>query len=529
MRPFLFAALVLTACSPPPSPVDGGTPDGGPDAGPPLPEKPQLTVDRDALRFGGEFNTGVLVGTAPQQHLSIINGGQGALTLGSVTVGGTDATAFTVTSALTKPLLSTEQTFVRVVFTPTQARAYTATLTLASDAENTPSKVVVLSGLGVATDAGSSAGTNPECLGSSCVGAPALDGGAGATSTWRQYTEDGKTLSYTDDDDGDARPNDADNCPYAANRDQLDGDTDGVGDACDNCAASSNATQADTDGDGIGDLCDGDIDADTVPNASDNCPAFPNTDQKRTLGGAGPGDVCNDDDDGDSFKDPLDTCPLVANPSQAVPAGAVCKVDLDGDNLGDSFDNCPGVGNPAQADTDGDGLGDACDLDRDNDGVLNSSDNCPLAKNRDQRDDDGDAMGDACDPRHCVVIDYVNPSNCLDPLVPFTVSAGGEVTVKKGEPFRLPFFANRNGAGIKWVWSIAARPTGSTADISHPAGGVVLSRRWQYAYLDGQVPRFTGDVTGSFTLQLSATLAFPDRAYPDQKGSTAQLKLTVSP
>ncbi|NIT98767.1 MAG: hypothetical protein GWM91_26640, partial [Actinobacteria bacterium] len=42
----------------------------------------------------------------------------------------------------------------------------------------------------------------------------------------------------------------------------TDGDADGVGDDCDNCPAAANADQLDTDGDRDGDACDDDDDND---------------------------------------------------------------------------------------------------------------------------------------------------------------------------------------------------------------------------------------------------------------------------
>ncbi len=54
------------------------------------------------------------------------------------------------------------------------------------------------------------------------------------------------------DADGDGIGDAADNCPAAANADQIDGDTDALGDACE-AAYGTNAAVADTDGDGCRD------------------------------------------------------------------------------------------------------------------------------------------------------------------------------------------------------------------------------------------------------------------------------------
>src|SRR5438093_11848113 len=100
---------------------------------------------------------------------------------------------------------------------------------------------------------------NPECLGTQCGRVGNEGGGCSCgcgCSVWVAYTDDGVTLSYTDDADGDGKSDGNDNCPFSSNRDQLDGDGDNVGDACDNCATASNMAQLDTDGDGQGDSCD---------------------------------------------------------------------------------------------------------------------------------------------------------------------------------------------------------------------------------------------------------------------------------
>jgi hypothetical protein len=191
--------------------------------------------------------------------------------------------------------------------------------------------------------------------------------------------------------------------------------------------------------------------------------------------------------------------------------------------------NCVGAVNATQLDSDLDGMGDVCDLDQDNDGVLNTADNCSLVSNRAQLDDDGDALGDLCDAKYCVVIDPNNKGDCLDPNGPFRVHGGGLVMLKAGEKFRLPLFANRNGAAIEYVWTVKQRPDGSKAAVINPEGVVTLSRHWEYAYPDGSVPSFTADVDGEFELQLQAKLVFADRAYPANRDSTSSLKLNASP
>ena len=375
---------------------------------------------------------------------------------------------------------------------------------------------------------------NPECLGSQC-GAPAEEGGgcgcSCGCSVWVSYTDDGKTLSYTDDADGDGKADGYDNCPFVANKDQADSDGDGVGDACDNCPTVSNRDQLDQDGDGKGDACDDDIDGDGVANATDNCPTVFNPDQKVTNASTagGKGDACNPDIDGDGIPNAQDNCPRYANPSQNIPAGVTCKTDQDGDGIDDSVDNCPTVANPDQKDTDGDGIGDACDKDIDNDGVLNEKDNCPAVANPDQRDDDGDGIGDACDSRYCVVIDPTNKDACLDPNSAFSVSGGGKMTLAAGEKVRLPLFANRNNAAIQYTWTVKTRPAGSSAAVVNGSGVASVSRHWQYAYVDGKVPTFTPDADGVYDLQLHAELAYKDRLYPNTTTADSSLALTVGP
>jgi len=83
-----------------------------------------------------------------------------------------------------------------------------------------------------------------------------------------------------------------------------------------------------------------------------------------------------DDLDADSVPDACDNCIEVANASQA---------DTDSDGLGDACDNC--------TDSDGDGLGDPGFASN-----LCATDNCPNLANPDQADCDSDGLGDVCDP-----------------------------------------------------------------------------------------------------------------------------------
>ena len=351
---------------------------------------------------------------------------------------------------------------------------------------------------------------NPECLGTQC-GAPQEEGGGCGCgcgcgcSVWVSYTDDGKTLSYTDDADGDGVADGYDNCPFVANRDQADSDGDGVGDACDNCPLVANPDQLDTDGDGIGDACDDDLDGDGVLNTKDNCPRIPNADQTISFpavfgpgtakgGATGLGDACNPDIDNDGIPNATDHCPRYPDPTNpaSVP-GVNCVVDTDGDGVDDARDNCPTVYNP------------------------------------DQRDDDGDGIGDACDPRYCVVVDPSNPNACLDPNAAFQVSAGGSIDIKLGEAVRLPFFANRNNAALTYQWTVVSAPDGAQNAVNNPIGSVDVSRHWQYAYRDNvKPPTITPDVAGNWVVQLTARMVSPDARYPGVQQSTAALTIKVA-
>jgi len=270
------------------------------------------------------------------------------------------------------------------------------------------------------------------------------------------------------DMDGDNIPDGDDNCPDISNPDQLDTDSDTIGNACDgdddNDGTEDTNDQcpldpsgiADYDGDGMCNTSDTDDDNDGIDDINDNCILRSNSNQEN-YDGDNWGDKCDEDDDNDGITDILDAFPL----------NEAAHDDADNDGFVDSWnescdtqcqstsgltqDNCPAINNPSQQDTDGDLLGDSCDNDDDNDGTNDSEDqcpldptgiidtdldgncdisdsdddndgiedlqdNCPLNANADQTDTDTDSLGDSCDSDDDN--DGVDDSNDQCPLDP---------------------------------------------------------------------------------------------------------------
>jgi hypothetical protein len=95
----------------------------------------------------------------------------------------------------------------------------------------------------------------------------------------------------------------------------LDKDGDWIYDSIDNCPSNYNPDQIDTDSDGLGDACDPDNDNDGILDEEDNCPLIANPDQADT--------------DLDDIGNICDNCLTIYNPDQ---------MDADNDDYGAACD-----------------------------------------------------------------------------------------------------------------------------------------------------------------------------------------------
>lgn len=146
----LCAAAILSgffACGKPPAPC---TPDS-------LTNAPQACPDKGSLGFGREFGTATLLGTAPQETLTVRNGGVGDLIISSATLTGDSAFALsTEPSTFPATIAGNKYFYMRVIFTPTAAKLYTGRITVQSNAQNSPSQEFQVTGCGLPSDGGTS-------------------------------------------------------------------------------------------------------------------------------------------------------------------------------------------------------------------------------------------------------------------------------------------------------------------------------------------------------------------------------------
>ncbi len=125
---------------------------------------PQLCPDREGLGFAQEFGTGTPLGRRDTESLLLRNGGLKNLDISSVTTSGDSAFQFTSSWDQTPndnridgtSIAPNKTGVIQVEFRPTEGKAYTATLTVQSNAANAPNKVFQISGCGVPTDGGTS-------------------------------------------------------------------------------------------------------------------------------------------------------------------------------------------------------------------------------------------------------------------------------------------------------------------------------------------------------------------------------------
>ena len=151
MKKTLLAALLtvatLTACGAPPKVCD-------PDV---LLDAAQACPDRASIGFAQEFGSGTVIGTSVQNSIRVLNGGLADLHVSSVTFTGDSAfTMKTAPDTLPATIKGNQNFLVTVYFAPTEAKAYTGSIVISSDAQNEPSLTIGVSGCGVPTDGGTS-------------------------------------------------------------------------------------------------------------------------------------------------------------------------------------------------------------------------------------------------------------------------------------------------------------------------------------------------------------------------------------
>lgn len=111
------------------------------------PQQPTLVTDRDSLGFGQENGSGTYVGTSVANSLQLENTGLDDLKIQSADLSGDSAFTMVGPDVTTIPWQTSA--LITVYFAPPAAGTYSATLTITSNAQNTPTKTIAITGLGI--------------------------------------------------------------------------------------------------------------------------------------------------------------------------------------------------------------------------------------------------------------------------------------------------------------------------------------------------------------------------------------------
>lgn len=147
---FIAGAILsaFSSCGKAPVPCDGDS----------LMPEPHACPDRASLGFAQEFGSGTFIGTSVQESLSIRNGGVADLQISEITFSGDSAFQMAVEPQVPSTIKGNKYQFIRITFAPTQARAYSGTVTVKSNAVNVTggTQTFAVSGCGVPADGGTS-------------------------------------------------------------------------------------------------------------------------------------------------------------------------------------------------------------------------------------------------------------------------------------------------------------------------------------------------------------------------------------
>ena len=350
-------------------------------------------------------------------------------------------------------------------------------------------------------------------------------------SVWVAYTDDGKTLAYTDDADGDGKADDNDNCPFASNRDQarrrrrrrrrrlrqLRGRCRTLSSSTPTATARATpATPTST--------------ATAWPTRVDNCPAIPNARPGRTSTPTAWATRATPTTTATASLDAQRQLPRwwpTPTRRDACRRDPCCNVDADGDNVGDTLRQLLDLSQPSPA-----GHRPRRHRRRLRPGHRQrrhaqrrptTARWCPTATSRRRRRRPGRRLRRA-------LLRGGRPSEhggLPRPQRPLPrarrwhlVDAQGRrevppAAVRQPQRRRHRVHLDR-GQGARRARAPQSEPEGRGDDVA------ALGLR-----VPGRPPTFTADVDGEYTLQLQAHLAFADRAYPEIRTSVSSLTMKV--